>query len=590
MSKETKQKKSEESDKVLIDEMIEQFSKADTAFKEIRDGGFNWNDRENLFFGRYKNSKEDTKSVLSTGDLTTLAIDGSCRVMAQMPNGRFYNFSGDTGSNMLMNLLFEHYIIPNATSGGPLLLKLRMADMYSRVFPYIPAFIDWKVVEDRYIGPDLIVIHPRRFRPQPGKTAIEDMDYCFIDTEVSKGWLEKRDKEVWKNIDEVIKSSDEGTGTPEDDRSPKEKGKTKTGITLRHRFLSDGRWTVYEPTSQKVVVDEEKWFPCIPIALKLQYPRLDQLAGITDFDRGEMSQKAIDSLFRFYIDGVGMSIDPPAVMDPEDVVLSSIVRQPKAKWFVKSGKVDSIKMQTVSPQGLSTFQSTYQILKSNMLSMGAQSDTSVPKSIDPGFGRTPKALQMQGDRQGARDAWDTFMMEQFIERTYTIMADMIAMKGVKPYAFNLLGNSIRRIKEEYPDENFELLGSEFEKGKVSVSNEAIQGKYRYVIDSGSMAVKKDDTGKKLIALIELYAKYPQIQADLLERGQKINFGEAFKRVVIDEGITDSDKIIVTANNPESVEGVGDEGATVDPNAAATAGVGEQIPPEAQPNNQEVIAQ
>jgi hypothetical protein len=85
-------------------------------------------------------------------------------------------------------------------------------------------------------------------------------------------------------------------------------------------------------------------------------------------------------------------------------------------------------------------------------------------------------------------------------------------------------------------------------------------------------------------LVELYAKYPQIQQDLAERGQKINFGEAFKRVVIDEGITDADKIIVTNNNPESVEGVGDEGSTVDPNAGAV----EVQPAEGQPiNNQEV---
>jgi hypothetical protein len=543
-----------------------------------------------VFFGRYKNSKEDTKSVLSTGELTTLAIDGSCRVMAQLPTGRFQNIDSNPGSNMLMNLLFEHYVIPNATGGGPLLLKHRMVDMYSRVFPAIPVFIEWKVKKGVYIGPDMIVIHPRRFRPQPGKTAIEDMDYCFIDTEVSKAWLEAKkkadpDQLAWKNIDEVIKSSGDGTGTPEDDRSTKERGKTKTGITIRHRFLADGRWTVYEPVSQKVLVDEEKYYPCIPISLKLQYPKIDQLWGLTDFDRGEMNQKAIDSLFRFYLDGVAASIDPPLTMDPEQVVLSSIVRQPKAKWFVKGGNMNAIRTERISPQGLDTFQATYQILKSNLLSLGAQTDTGVPKSVDPGYGKTPEALRMQGDRQGARDAWDTFMMEQFIERTYTIMADMIAMKGVQPYAFKLLGNAIQRIKEEYPNEDYaSLLGANYEKGSISISNEAVKGKYRFSIDSGSMAVKKDDTGKKLVSLVELYAKYPQIQQDLAERGQKINFGEAFKRVVIDEGITDADKIIVTNNNPESVEGVGDEGSTVDPNAGAV----EVQPAEGQPiNNQEV---
>lgn len=563
MAKQKKDNSIPEDEKKLEDELVDQYPKAETAQKEVRDGGFTWNDREDLFFGRYKNSKEDTKSVLSTGELTTLAIDGACRVMAQMPTGRFHNYNNKTGANMLMNLLFEHYVAPNATTGGPLLLKFRMANLYSRVFPVIPVFIDWKVT-DKYVGPDAAIIHPRRFRPQPGKTAIEDMDWCFIDTEVTKDWLKKQNIKIWKNVNLVLKAADnDGSGTPEEDRSPNEKGKTKTGITLRHRFSSNGDWVCYDPTSKKVLLNEKDYFPGIPIALKLQYPRLDSLWGITDFDRGGGTQKSIDTLIRRYLDGVDISIDPPAAMDPEDVVLSSIVRQPKAKWFVKNGKVDSIKMQNVSPKGLETFQSTYQILKGNLLSLGASTDTSVTKDIDPGFGRTPQALKMQGERMGARDAWDIFMQEQFIERVCAIMANLLAKKGVKPYAFNLLGDSIKRIKEEYPNEDYgKLLGAEFENGKAVVDNKAIEGEFRYIIDPGSI-LAKDDTGKRLLNYIDIYNKYPGIQEDFARNSQRFNQGEAFKRALIDEGIKDSEKIIITEQQPEAVAGVGPEGATVE---------------------------
>ncbi len=587
-------------EKKLLAEISEQYGKAEISHKEIRDGGFTWNEREELFLGRYKNSKEDTKSVLSTGELTTLAIDGSCRVMAQLPSGRFYNSNGNTGANMVMNLLFEHYVIPNATSGGPLLLKHRMIDMYSRVFPYIPAFIEWRV-SDKYTGPDMISMHPRRFRPQPGKTAIEDMDYCFVDTEVSKKWLKGKLKsdpggKVWKNIAEALKYADEGPGTPEEERSPGEKGKTKTGITIRHRFTSDGDWQAWAPhqTQDVLLLNEKGYFTGIPISLKMQYPSLDKLGGITDFDRGEMTQKSIDSIFRMYFDGVAMSIDPPAVMDPEDVVLSSIVRQRKAKWFVKNGKVDSIRMQDVSPKGLSTFQNTYQILKGNLLSLGAASDTTVSASVDPGFGKTPEALKQQGARQGARDAWDTFMMEQFIERTYTIMANMIAKKGVSEYAFKLLGKSIRQIQEEYPNEDYSILGPEFlTNGSAKIDPKILEGEYRFIIDSGSTLVKQDDTGEKLMGLIKLYAQYPQIQQDLAVRKEKIDFGEAFKRILLDQGVKDSEKIIITQENPEGVAGVGSEGATVDPNAIDNPGaidpntgeISEEMVPQ---NNQQII--
>ncbi|MFA5993359.1 MAG: hypothetical protein WC823_00195 [Parcubacteria group bacterium] len=593
-------------DKVLLDVISNQYDKADTSHKEIRDTGFTFNDREELFLQRYKESKEDTESVLSTGELTTLAIDGSCRVMAQLPSGRFYNYNGKTGANMIMNLYFKHAVVRNANTGGPLLMKYRMVDMYSRVFPYIPCFIDWKVT-DKYTGPDLIVIHPRRFRPQPGKTAIEDMDYCFIDTEVSTQWLEeklKQDSEgvVFKNIQNILDSAkDEGTGAPVTERSPDQSNKTKTGITLRHKLSSNGDWQVWAPFDREdlLLVNEKKWFPGIPISIKIQYPSMDKLGGITDFDRGEKNQKSIDRLVRNNEDNSEMMTHPPLVMDPEDVVLSSIVRKKKAKWFVKNSKVDSIKTMTISPQGMNTFQSTYQIYKGNMLSMGAQTDTAVSASIDPGMGKTPEALRQQGSKQGARDAWDISMVENFIDRTHTIMANMIAMKGINEYSFNLFGESIKKIKDEYPDEDLTMFGEEFENGLAKVDPKLLEGEYVYISDEGSTLVKNDDTGVKMMNYIEKYNKFPGIQEDFAEAGQKFNQGEAFKRAMLDDGIKDAEKIIVMQENPESVAGVGEDGAT-----APEAGMMPEdpgMPPEApivpmppsmplMPDNQPIIAQ
>ena len=559
-------------EKKLLEEISEQYSSAEKSHKEIRDGGFTWNQREDLFLGRYKHSKEDTKSILSTGELTTLAIDGACRVMAQLPSGRFYNYNGNTGSNMVMNLVFEHYVMPNANTGGPILLKHRMVDLYSRVYPYIPCFVDWKVT-DKYVGPDMIVIHPRRGRPQPGKTAIEDMDWHFIDTEVSKQFLQDKlkadpDGKVWKNVQAVLDSADdEGPGTPTDDRSPDQSNKTKTGITIRHRLNSKGDWQVYAPFTKQdlLLVDVKDYFPGIPMSIKTQYPSLDKLGGINDFDRGEMTQKTIDSSIRMALDGVELSNHPPMVMDPEDVVLSSIVRQPKSKWFVKNGKVDSIKMQNLSPQGFNTFQGFYQILKGNILSLGAQTDTAVASSVDPGFGRTPEALKMQGAKQGSRDAWDTFMMEQFIERTYTIMANMIAKKGLNEIAFKLIGKSIKKIQEEYPGEDYaKLLGPEFlTNGSVQIDPKILEGEYRYIIDEGSTLMKNDDTGQKLMSYVKMYNEFAASK-------QRFNQGEAFKRALIDDGIKDAEKIIVTEQDPSSVAGVGSAGSTVDPGAAPGA--------------------
>lgn len=552
----------------LLNKYKQLYSKADQAHREVREGNsvFSWDGRERLFYGKYKHPEEPTKSVLSTGELTTLQIDRACRVMAQLPQGRFESLTGNTGANMAVNLLWEHYFIPNMNRGGSLLTKLRTVDVYSGVFGTQPVFLDW-VTGDRYVGPDMRIQHPRKTRPQAGKNSTAEMDVYFLDTEVSKSFLEgKKGSKVWKDVDKVLEmvgKEDEGEGSDEMDRGPEERNKTKTGIRLRHAFTDKGDWFIWEPTTDTVLVDEKEYWCGIPMSEKRQYPRLDNYWAFSDFERGEMTQKAIDTITRYHLDGYDNYVNPPKVYDPEQVVVSSL----KTKdWYVKNGQqpAQAVDIKAVAPQGLVVYQQTYPIFKANLLSMGATSDTAVSKNVDPGFGKTPEALKQQGERQGARDAWDTAMMQEFIEDAFTKMMNMIAKMGVDPYAFKVTGKALEKIMEQYPDEDYSILGEAAGMGEISINPEYIRGEYRYVMDEGSTLMKTDNTGEKLIALLQLYVKNPQIQQDLQLRGQRVDFAEAFKRIVLDQGIQDADKIIVTSQNPEQVPGVGTEGATVDP--------------------------
>lgn len=562
---------------MTLDELSQYHVKADASQQEVRTGknAFPWDEREDLFFGRYKHPEEPTKSILSTGELTTLNIDRACRVMAQLPQGRFYNYNGNPGANMAMNVIFEYYVLPRAIQGGTMLSKLRTIDMYSGVFGTVPAFIDW-VVTDRYVGPDLRMVHPRRSRPQAGKLSLAEMEIFFLDTEVSVAWLEGRvgqpgwNSEAIKKIIDRHKKTD-GEGPDDTERSPEERGKTKSGITIKHCFHSNGDWDIVDQWFTEFLCQQKDYFCTIPIAVKNQYPRLDSFWAYSDFERGELTQKSIDTISRLYLDSVEASINPPKIYDPEKVYLASL----KTKdWYIKQdGRID---IANLNPQGMATYQGVYQILKANLLSLGATTDTSVAKGTDPGFGKTPEALKQQGERQGARDAWDTYMMKEFIEDAFTKMADLIAKKGIHPFAFQLLDKAIAKIKEQYPDGDFSVLGDGFEYGVVNIDPKYLEGQYRYVMDEGSTMMKRDDTGEKLINLLQLYVKNPQIQADLQLRGERVDFGEAFKRILNDQGIQDADRILVQSENPESLPGVGAEGATVDE-------MGQPVEPPFDPN-------
>jgi hypothetical protein len=581
-------------EKQLLDELKLEYSRSCQAHSEVSKGKltFPWDDRENLFFGRYKHPDEPTKSILSTGELTTLNIDRACRVMAQLPSGRFYNLSGKPGANMAMNLLWEHYFLPNMNRGGGMLTKLRMADMYSGVFGSVPAFLDW-IANDKYTGPEFSIVHPRKAKPQAGKNSTAEMDVYFVETEISREFLEsKKESKVWKNVNELLEKIGkeyQGAGSKDEERSPDERGKTKTGIPIVHAFKENGDWLIWDTINELVLVNEKAYWSGIPISTKHQYPKLDAYWAYSDFERGELTQKSIDTITRLHLDGYDNYVNPPKVYDPKQVIAKSLSTK---DWYVKGGKVDAIRTEQLAPQGLNAYQSTYQILKANLLSLGATTDTAVSAQTDPGFGKTPEALKQQGARQGARDAWDTTQMQEFIQDAFTKCANMIAKMGVDPYAFKLIGISIDKIKEQYPNEDFAILGKGIEDGEVSINPEALEGEYRYIMDEGSTLMKNDDTGDKLLNMLSLVVKNPQIASDLALRGERIDFGEAFKRMVIDSGIQDSEKIIVKSQTPEGLTGVGQEGATVDPMAKTS-----EIPqdpmeqmPELDPEEQEMLNQ
>lgn len=547
----------------IITEAEGQFDECSTGMTNIRKGhGYSWDEREELFFGGYyRTSPEGNREryMDSTGELTTLAIDRASRVVSQLPSGRFENLSGDTGKNLLMNLLFEHYVLPNGGKGVPVLSVLRTANLYSDLYT-IPVLVEWSS-DEFYTGPKFVVINPRRFYPQPGKESIGDMEYCFVDTFVSKGWLKTRDDKFFKNIPAILQKG-VNTGPSAEELSPSDRINTQSGIRIRHRFTQSGEWLAWSPDAKLELVYEKKWFPRIPIALKQQYPRIGSLWSYTNFERGHATQVKIDSLSASNLRAVEMMIDPPVILDPIDAILSSFKRKKGATWFVKNGKTDSIKFPPIAPQALAAFSESYQVLKANLLSMSASTDTAVTAKTDPGFGKSPEALKQQASRLGARDAWDQDSMKMFVEDLFSIAADEIATLGVDKYSFTLMKDAIERIQEDYPEENLQ----EFFTGNTfSVEKDRVSGRYRYQMEPGSTLMKDEDTAETILALLKIYAENPKIEAELAASGQKLDYGAAFRMILREKGSKFAKKIIVAAKTePEGTDGVGDDGATVTP--------------------------
>lgn len=554
-----------------------EFSECQNEVEQVKKAnGISWDQREALFYGQYISIDKDgtiTVDRNSTGELTTSGIDRASRIMAQLPSGRFENYSEDTGKNILMNLLFEHYVIPYARTGGPMKTRLRMVDLYSDLYT-IPVLVEW-MKTDLYTGPDFTILDPRRFFPQAGKAAIEDMDYCFVETFPSKAWLESLDEEYFKNKKEILECAEE-VEIDKKSLAYYDRGSKTKGVRIRHKLSRNGDWLAYLPdvkngSDKSVLIDEKEYYPRIPIVLKQQYQRIGSIWSYTNFERGYSTQEKIDRLNEMGLRAVEMMIDPPLIMDPANVIVSSIKRQKGANWFAKDGRVNDVKPVPVAPQALGAYQSQMQMLKSNIMNMSATTDTSVSKDVDPGFGKSPEALKQQGARMGARDSWDEDMMEIFVEDLFSLMADLLASKGVDPYSFSLLSGAIKQIKEDYPEEAKEIEAF-IKDGKMNIPVDQVKGKYRYIIEPGSMLIKKDDVADRMLSAMKIYAENPGIKEDLAASDQKLDLGVAFKAILKEAGSKWADKIIVPVEPPKEEGAESEEESEEAPEAGLEGGM------------------
>jgi len=551
-----------------------QYSEARSGIAKIRDDNyFSWDEREALLLGRLEDQGSDnTKSKVNTQELTNIVYDGASRVMAQFPTGKIYPTSTkNTGSAKMMDLVFHKYVIPNANSQFNFLTKLRLWDVYSRVYGSMPALVDY-VITDDYVGPDMWLLNPRTFFPQAGAMNISDMQYCFVDNEVTVEWLTKKlDTETWNQeaLQYVISKAKDG-GTSEKKSEDKTFAETeytddkdfeigkyaKVKVVTRYEL---NKWTSFCPDYENKIIreianphDNGK----LPIVMKECYPLLDRIYGLAEFERGKTLQYAANSLVNLYLDGVKFSIFPPTISTKNGVVKDSMAFKPGAHW--QEIVPNSIRQLQISPQGINTFTETISYLKSSMLNMAATTDTSVSKETDPGYGKTPEALKQQASREGARDSWDRYMMEQAIKEVFDRFIDMLSVRQEQPIPIMLFGKELQEFKEMYPEEEIKLFDGT---GNVEVQPEDLSGDFQYIMDAGT-TLKKDESveNETIRDLIMLAVRVPggleQIgQTGKINFGDKqFDFGEAMKRFVITSGISDSDKIIRDATAEERMIG------------------------------------
>ena len=604
--------KKKQSDKALLAELTKQFTDSDNDLTNVRDNGLTWTEREELLMGILTDQGSlKAKSQVNTGDLINMVFDGASRVLAQLPTGTIQALDkNDKGKNMMMNLIHEKYIMPNANAQCDFLTKLRMWDIYSRVFGSMPAMVDWRV-DDSYVGPDLWLIHPRSFFPQAGAVSIDQMQYCQVSTFVSVEFLKTRDPKIWKNLDGedgLIKKAEKGGQTksmrdtnyiPYNETFSQINNETGNyaQVELRTRYERD-RWVTYAPNYQLIVRDipNPQNNHLLPIVMKHCFPLMDRLYALAEVERGYTLQYAANSLLNMYLDGILNSINPIYLVKTKGPVHSTIERKAGVinKWLVNDK--DDITTLETGPQGLKTFTSTYGFVRGMMNNIGSTTDTVAVQPAGAPPGKSPAAIKKQASRENARDNWDRAMLEQALEEVNERMITMVANKQEKPIEVTLFQKDIEKIQEQFPDEDIMEVFESGTAGKIKIPASTWKGKgengskvvkFKYIIDSGSTKKSNEDAEfDALTDIIELVMKgLPGAAEQIMQTGKvrigdkEFDFGYALKRYITTSGAQDGDKMIRDIKEDE--QKLGPDGKPLPPG---------EIPPSADPNVQQLEQQ
>jgi hypothetical protein len=375
----------------------------------------------------YDTVSKKTSNGLTDNMTATIYLERAARVAGQLPDGEVQAFGKkDRGKGFFMDLLRQKWIYPNANAQRAFKTKMFMWQYGSSEYGYMPMYYDLNVSPTGYFGPDCWLWNPRMFIPQNGFTSVPDMDYVhalankspkffqdILDDDQDDTW----DKAAIKDVIEQIKNaSKKSTDNKRDTLRNQTKNNLPRQVTIATRYEAGekGKWISFLPDfGYKVIrnIKNPHKNSRIPFVIKPCIPTFDSFYNIGDFQRSMAMQFANDGLDNFYFQGIKINLFPATVIDATNAVRHTISPDPGAIWEFTG--TPNVKRLETSTAGLSTYQNAKGMAKGAIQSIAGTTDTrqNSEDTSDPGFGKTPEALKMIGNREATRDSQDRELLE-----------------------------------------------------------------------------------------------------------------------------------------------------------------------------------
>ena len=382
----------------------------------------------------YDSVSRKTNNGITDSDAATMIIERAARVVGQLPDGEVTAAGKkDKGKAMLMNILVQKWIYPNANAQRPFLEKIREWEKYSGVYGIMPMYYDWDVSPTGYVGPNCWLWNPRNFVPQQGRYSIADMDYVHAisylghqDIEnlvenwtADSGW----DKDNLNILLEMAEHSSKDQDTLRDSYVERQRLnrsiKDRIMVVTRYESGDDGKWITFSPDYaglQLRSIDNPHKNGKIPFVIKPCIPLFDSFYGLSDMARAKPLQFAKDGLTNFYFQGIKMNIYPPTVVNAMGILKHTVSNEPGSIW--EEIIPNSARRLETSTAGLATFQAAMSMMAGSMQNVFGTTTTQINANdaMSPQFGKTPEAIKYQSGRESARDNQNRAYLQSSIEQ------------------------------------------------------------------------------------------------------------------------------------------------------------------------------
>lgn len=333
--------------------------------------------------------------------------------------------------------LVDNVILPNANTNKAVIDKaidvIRKGMMYGS-----QPVLCFMRNEDGYFGADFQLVNIRDVCFEPGKTNARDCNYMFLTAYYTEGDIDaiiSGEKELAQDMDykpewdlrklNALKSQSSG----KDENSlgfGEEREEKASFIKIVHAFQKGigGKFFSFDPESGEIL---RQWANPDPRGIiPLRYFYYDQDGkkplGKSAIRLTVRLQNMLDKHFQNYQFEVGLRSAPIVKIrggvDPETVQF-----EPYAVWDMADDPNNNAEIVHMDNAVINTFPQTQGILKSNILNITNNGDTSISAEVgNPGFSKTPAGVRMQQSRV---DINDNYLRRRFEEWFGDVLETML---------------------------------------------------------------------------------------------------------------------------------------------------------------------